>query len=161
MAVAHWSTPHGNEAKSELAQEALVKSWMIFISLILSISCSKSRQQYYTAPTVESEIGIITKCAAKSEIQQIVSKYNGEFRIINETEKVFEVRGIDEKTIREELPHSRLKENKLYHSIVNTLSMSASNSNIPYTNLGYNYSRQDSHKNNFPYLGQIDALSLT
>ena len=132
------------------------------ISLLILVGCGKKATEITSAPTSDTQAGIIASCTSSSQALSLSKELGIQYRIINEERKLIEFVGIDEAALAQKLPKAKLIKNKIYNpKLISGDFEAQSVSNIQFYGAHAAQMRSNSTARYFPHLNQIDALSDT
>tara|TARA_Y100000768_G_scaffold368401_1_gene332345 strand:- start:16796 stop:18121 length:1326 start_codon:yes stop_codon:yes gene_type:complete len=129
---------------------------------MLLVSCGKGILESNSAPKTNDQLGVIASCTTRSQATAIAKETGTMFRVINEKRGLIEFIGLSESELKDLLPKSKFKANKIYEDILIETSEEFSAKNIPNTQFYGAHSPEYRHSGVgrfFPHLDQIGALS--
>jgi subtilisin family serine protease len=92
--------------------------------LLILTSCGGSKSETFNAPVIQRDAGVIASCTTKAQAQELAESYGGKFRVIHEKSRLMEIIGIDNETIKKNLPKAKLRANKVFPNVVAMESLS-------------------------------------
>ncbi len=142
-----------------------MKRISVLLGLTILASCGQSLTELSSAPTTESQLGIITACSTRSQAEKLAQSHGLQFRVINEKRQLIEYVGISQSELIKLIPNSKFISNKIYDSpLIEKSSDSDINissvENVPFYGAHTPVYRNSNAQLSFPHLSQIGALNL-
>jgi subtilisin family serine protease len=132
----------------------------VLLTLLSVVSCGKSAQELLSAPTSDTQAGVIASCTTTAQAKSLSDELGIQYRVINAKRNLIEFVGTNQQVLEQKLPRAKFKKNRIIQTkLISGDFQAQSVSNYPFYGAHTPQYRSASIARYFPHLEQVEALS--
>ncbi len=135
-------------------------SFILAVTLILFTSCGGNLFQSQSAPSSNSQAGLLASCVTPTQALEVSQELNIKFRVISEKRNLVEFFGVSEQVLLPYLQNSKITQNKVYENVVPTSDFQIQSFNTAFSFAQSSVRRNSQTTRNFHHINMLNALNV-